>query len=118
LLTGHLRCCAAPSAPSGPRDLTKPRRPEKAGKVLPSGVPPASCVAVPAPQPRPWRTKGEGLDEVARRALLALVGARRAADRRSSWALDSCVGGTGAEEGQARVTRIGECVLLLPFVRG
>jgi hypothetical protein len=34
---------------------------------------PASCVAVPAPHP--WRTEGEGLDEVARRALLAFVSA-------------------------------------------
>jgi hypothetical protein len=34
---------------------------------------PASCVAVPVPHP--WRTEGEGLDEVARRALLAFVSA-------------------------------------------
>jgi hypothetical protein len=44
LLTEHLRCCAAPSAPSGPRDLSH----GGAGKQgLPGGVPPASHVAVP-----------------------------------------------------------------------
>jgi hypothetical protein len=51
-------------------------------------------VAVPAP--RPWRTKGEGPDEDARRALLALAGAPQIF-------LESCVGGTGADEGLARV---------------
>jgi hypothetical protein len=43
---------------------------------------PASCVAVPSPY-SPRRAEGEGLmDEVARRGLLALVGAlqRRASD--------------------------------------
>jgi hypothetical protein len=53
-------------------------------------------VAVPAP--RPWRTKGEGLDEVARRALLAFVSAPQVL-------LDSGVGGAGVDEGQARVNR-------------
>jgi hypothetical protein len=54
-------------------------------------------VAVPAPHP--WRTKGEGLDEVARRALLAFVNAPQVF-------LDSGVGGAGvADEGQARVNR-------------
>jgi hypothetical protein len=52
-------------------------------------VPPASCVAVPARHP--WRTEGERLDEVARRALLALVGAPQIL-------LDSCVGGAGVDE--------------------
>jgi hypothetical protein len=74
----------------GPRPIYKSRRPGKVGTPA-SGVPPASCVAVPAPHP--WRTKGEGLDEVARRALLALVGAPQIL-------LDSCVGGAGVDEGR------------------
>jgi hypothetical protein len=53
-------------------------------------------VAVPAPHP--WRTEGEGLDEVARRALLAFVSAPQVL-------LDSGVGGAGVDEGQARVDR-------------
>jgi hypothetical protein len=52
-------------------------------------VPPASCVAVPAPHP--GRTTGEGLDEVTRRALLAFVSAPQIL-------LDSCVGGAGVDE--------------------
>jgi hypothetical protein len=56
-------------------------------------------VAVPAP--RPWGTKGEGLDEVARRALsLAFVSEPQVL-------LDSGVGGAGVDEGQARVNRFG-----------
>jgi hypothetical protein len=77
-LTGRLCCCAAPSAPylpgfraSGARaPRPKPRLPEKVGTPLRKAAP-ASCGAVAAP--RPWGTGGEGLDEVARRALLALV---------------------------------------------
>jgi hypothetical protein len=38
------------------------------------------------PASYPWRTEGEGLDEIARRALLALVGAPQLL-------LGSCVGG-------------------------
>jgi hypothetical protein len=53
---------------------------------------------LPCPTPHPWRTEGEGLDEVARRALLALVGAPQVL-------LDSGVGGAGVDEGQARVNR-------------
>jgi hypothetical protein len=53
-------------------------------------------VAVPAP--RPWCTEGEGLDEVARRALLAFVSAPQVL-------LDSGVGGAGVDEGQARANR-------------
>jgi hypothetical protein len=53
-------------------------------------------VAVPAPHP--WRTEGEGLDGVARRALLAFVSTPQAL-------LDSGVGGAGVDEGQARVNR-------------
>jgi hypothetical protein len=55
-----------------------------------------AVVAVPAPHP--WRTEGEGLDKVARRALLAFVSAPQVL-------LDSGVGGAGAYEGQARVIR-------------
>jgi hypothetical protein len=47
-------------------------------------------VAVPAPHP--WRTEGEGVDEVARRALLAFVSAPQVL-------LDSGVGGAGVDEG-------------------
>jgi hypothetical protein len=53
---------------------------------------------VAVPVPHPWRTEGEGLDGVARRALLAFVSA-------SQVLLDSGVGGAGADEGQARVNR-------------
>jgi hypothetical protein len=42
------------------------------------------------------RTEGEGHDEVVRRVLLVLVGAPQIL-------LDSCVGGAGVDEGQARV---------------
>jgi hypothetical protein len=62
----------------------------------------ASCVAVPAP--RPWRTEGEGLDEVACRALSAFVSAPQVL-------LDSGVGGAGVDEGQA--TRSWHDVVLL-----
>jgi hypothetical protein len=48
--------------------------------------------------PPPWRTEGEGLDGVARRALLAFVSAPQVL-------LDSGVGGAGVDEGQARVNR-------------
>jgi hypothetical protein len=56
--------------------LCPPRVGEGPYPLLPGKVgtplrPPVLCVAVPAPHPR--RTEGEGLDEVARRALLALV---------------------------------------------
>jgi hypothetical protein len=44
------------------------------------------------------RTEGEGLDKAARCALLAVVGASRVL-------LNSCVGGAGVDEGQARVNR-------------
>jgi hypothetical protein len=50
------------------------------------------------PAPHPWRTEGEGLEEVARRALLAFVSAPQVL-------LDSGVGGAGVDEGQARVNR-------------
>jgi hypothetical protein len=46
-------------------------------------------VAVPAPHP--WRTKGDGLDGVARRAVLAFVSAPQVL-------LDSGVGGAGVDE--------------------
>jgi hypothetical protein len=61
---------AAPCASSGSRGLSHgcQRKQE-----FPCARPPASCVAVPAPHP--WRTEGEGLNEVARRALLAFVSA-------------------------------------------
>jgi hypothetical protein len=62
------------------------------------GRPLASCVAVPAPHP--WRTEGEGLDEAARRALLAFVSAPQVL-------LDSGVGGAGVDEVQARVNMPG-----------
>jgi hypothetical protein len=88
VLNRHRRCFATPYAPSGPRGLSH-GFPGKQG--LPCGGPPASCVAVPAPHP--WRTEGEGLDEVARRALLALVGAAGPLGQRG-------VGGAGVDEGQ------------------
>ena len=58
-------------------------------------------MAVPAPHP--WRTEGEGLDEVARRALLAFVSAPQVL-------LDSGVGGAGVDEGQARTNAFTEKV--------
>jgi hypothetical protein len=72
----------------------KPRLPEKS-QELPCGRP-ARVVAVPTPHP--WRTEGEGLDEVARRALLEFISAPQVF-------LDSGVGGAGADEGQAHVNR-------------
>ena len=63
-------------------------------------------MAVPAPHP--WRTEGEGLDEVARRALLAFVSAPQVL-------LDSGVGGAGVDEGQARVNRF---VVIAPCCSG
>jgi hypothetical protein len=63
-------------------------------------------VAVPAPHP--WRTEGEGLDEVARRALLAFVSAPQAVR------FDSGVGGARVDEGQARVNRF---VVIAPCPR-
>jgi hypothetical protein len=65
------------------------------------------CPMVPAPHPSPWRTEGGGLDEIARRALLALVGAPQVL-------LDSCVGGAGADKGQARVNRFVVIALSMP----
>jgi hypothetical protein len=51
-------------------------------------------VAVPAPNP--CRTKGEGLDEIVRCALLALVSAPQVL-------LGSCAGGEGVDEGKGRL---------------
>jgi hypothetical protein len=62
-------------------------------------------VAVPARHP--WRTEGEELEEVARRALLAFVSAPQVL-------LDSGVGGAGVDEGQARVNRF----VVIARVRG
>jgi hypothetical protein len=50
------------------------------------------------PPPPPAHREGEGLGEVARRTLLALVSAPQIL-------LDSCVGGAGVDEEQARVNR-------------
>jgi hypothetical protein len=55
-------------------------------------------VAVPAPHP--WRTEGKGLDEVARRALLAFVSAPQVL-------LDSGVGGAGVDEAQGGAAALG-----------
>jgi hypothetical protein len=53
-------------------------------------------VAVPAPHP--WRTKGERLNEVARRALFALVSMPQIL-------LGSCVGGAGVDENPSGLIR-------------
>ena len=68
----------------------KPRLPEEAGTPLRK----AARVVRGGARPHPWRTEGEGLDEVARRALLAFVSAPQVL-------LDSGVGGAGVDEGQA-----------------
>jgi hypothetical protein len=81
----------------------KPGRPEKAGTPERSA---ASFVRGSAPPPptTTTTTKGKGLDDVARRALLALVSAPQIL-------LDSCVGGAGVYEGQA-------CMVSLATISG
>jgi hypothetical protein len=98
-VTGHLRCCAAPSAPFGSRGLSHgcPRK-----KGLPCGRPPASCVAVPAPHP--WRTEGGGL-RTGRGCAPRVLGVRQRAVGPLGQRAGSGVGGAGVDEGQARVSR-------------
>jgi hypothetical protein len=60
-----------------------------------------------APSPSPRSSKGKGLDEVARRALLSLV-------TLPQLYLDRCVVGAGVDRGQARVKRF---VVIAPCPR-
>jgi hypothetical protein len=86
----------APPPPPLPR-RPKPRRPEEAAPPRRRAArPPRACVAVAVPAPHTRRTEGEGVDEISCCALLALVGAPQVF-------FDSCVGGAGVDEGQARV---------------
>jgi hypothetical protein len=75
----------------------KPRDPEDDNNTPPTTTSTTTITTTHTTSPR-WCFKGKGLDEVARRALLALVGAPQIL-------LDSCVGGAGVDEGQARVNR-------------